>query len=146
MTGEEASWFWGASLIAFAFGVVFGIGFAMFFLQGFGRAKKLQLEVDRLEQELTEYKSQVTDHFKQTSNLVQKMTESYRDVYQHLAASSQKLCQEPIEMFQLGQSQSPDKLIASKPAPDPQSSVTPDSTTPVDTPLDDLLGKPPSAS
>lgn len=142
MTGQETSWFWGTSLIAFAFGSVFGIGFAMFFLQGFGRAKKLQLEVDRLEKELEEYKSQVTDHFKQTSTLVHKMTESYRDVYQHLATSSQQLCQEPIEMFQLGQEdRDPGKLLDNKPAPDQQTKQMPDSPPPGNTPLDDLLGK-----
>ena len=132
MNGQETSWLWGTSLIAVAFGVIIGIGLALLFMQNFGRAKKLQEEVDRLEQELTEYKSKVTDHFKQTSTLVQKMTESYRDVYQHLANSSQQLCQEPIEMFQLGQqNKEPDKLLTDKPA---------ESTSSFNTPLDDLLG------
>lgn len=146
MSGQETSWFWGTSLIAFAFGSVFGIGVAMFFMQGFGRAKKLQLEVDRLEKELEEYKSQVTDHFKQTSTLVQKMTESYRDVYQHLATSSQQLCQEPIQMFQLGQEgKNPDKLLDNKPEPDQQTDQAPGTPPPINTPVDDLLGKNSSA-
>jgi uncharacterized membrane-anchored protein YhcB (DUF1043 family) len=136
MIGEETSWLWGTSLIALALGVVLGIGLALLFMQNFGRAKKLQQEVDRLEQELTEYRSQVTDHFKQTSTLVQKMTESYRDVYQHLANSSQQLCQEPMEMFQLGQqNKEPEKLIADKPAENPT-----EKSASFNTPLDDLLG------
>lgn len=112
MTGQETSWLWGTGLIAFAFGLMCGVGFAMFFIHGFGRSKKLQAEVDRLEKELEEYRGEVTDHFKETSRLVKKMTESYRDVYHHLAASSQKLCQEPIDTLQLGHTGSdPAKLI-----------------------------------
>lgn len=139
MSGQETSWFWGTSLIAFAFGIMFGVGLIMF-LNGFGRAKKLQLEVERLEKELDEYKSKVTEHFKTTSNLVQKMTESYRDVYLHLANSSQQLCQEPVEMFQLGQ-QNPEKLLDSKPEPDQAA----DKPAPINTPLDDMLGKTPAS-
>ena len=138
MSGQETSWFWGTSLIAFAFGIIFGVGLIMF-LNGFGRAKKLQLEVERLEKELDEYKSKVTEHFKTTSGLVQKMTESYRDVYLHLANSSQQLCQEPVEMFQLGQ-QNPEKLLADKPEPDQPAADEPRANTP----LDDLLGKTPA--
>ena len=102
MVAEQAAgWMWGTGFIAFAFGLVFGMGLAMVAFKGFGRSTKLQKEVDRLQQELDDYKGKVTEHFKQTSVLVQKMTDSYRDVYQHLASSSQQLCQEPIDTPQL---------------------------------------------
>jgi len=140
MTGQETSWLWGTGLIAFAFGLVFGIGFAMFFIQGFGRTKKLQEEVNRLEQELAEYKSNVTEHFKKTSTLVHKMTESYRDVYQHLATSSQQLCQEPIDMLQLGSADSdPGKLLAKSPDTKPDNGDQSNITTPKNKPAEDML-------
>ncbi len=102
MVAEQAAgWVWGTGIIAFAFGLVFGMGLAVLLFKGLGRSKKLQEEVNRLQQELDDYKGKVTEHFKQTSVLVQKMTDSYRDVYQHLASSSQQLCQEPIDTPQL---------------------------------------------
>jgi len=53
-----------------------------------------QLE-DQLEKEQKEhqaYRSGVTTHFQKTAELVGKMTDSYKAVYDHLAYGSQTLC------------------------------------------------------
>jgi uncharacterized membrane-anchored protein YhcB (DUF1043 family) len=59
--------------------------------------KNLQAELDQLAERFTEYREQVAQHFMQTSNLVQEMTQSYRAVYEHLASGAYRLCGEDTE-------------------------------------------------
>lgn len=54
-------------------------------------ATKLQSELAAAEQEMKDYKTQVTDHFNKTSNLVNELTQDYVKVYQHLADGAQSL-------------------------------------------------------
>jgi uncharacterized membrane-anchored protein YhcB (DUF1043 family) len=42
------------------------------------------------------YKDNVSEHFSLTADLVQHMTESYREVYQHLASGAQDLCSNEV--------------------------------------------------
>ena len=42
------------------------------------------------------YRDNVSDHFSLTADLVQHMTESYREVYQHLASGAQDLCSNEV--------------------------------------------------
>lgn len=53
--------------------------------------ESLGKELQATQEELANYKEQVTEHFSKTANLVNNMTESYRDVYKHLAESSEQL-------------------------------------------------------
>ncbi len=58
---------------------------------------QLQKDLDSTNRELNRYKEQVTDHFSRTAELVNNLTESYRDVHQHLAKSADSLCDgEPL--------------------------------------------------
>ncbi len=50
------------------------------------------MELNELKEHFTGYRDQVTQHFMQTSSLVQTMTESYRAVYEHLATGARHLC------------------------------------------------------
>ncbi len=54
---------------------------------------KLQKDLDSANRELNTYKEQVTEHFSRTAELVNNLTESYRDVHQHLANSADTLCE-----------------------------------------------------
>ena len=56
------------------------------------RTQELQDKLQSLQQEFDSYHDQVGQHFLKTSELVQNMTESYRDVYEHLATGSQVPC------------------------------------------------------
>lgn len=51
-----------------------------------------QEQLSEVKQELEDYKSKVANHFEETADLVNKMTESYRGVYQQLATGAQVLC------------------------------------------------------
>ena len=96
MSGIEMSWAWAVGLITFAFGIACGIGIAYLMPGNRRRAQELQDKLENLQQEFDGYHDQVGQHFLKTSELVQKMTESYRDVYEHLATGSQALCQTPV--------------------------------------------------
>ncbi|BBB27262.1 YhcB family protein [Amphritea japonica] len=54
--------------------------------------QKLVDQLNEAQQELNEYKGQVNGHFEKTAELVNNLTESYREVHQHLAQGSESLC------------------------------------------------------
>lgn len=56
------------------------------------RVRELEGQVRALEQRHEQYKDDVSDHFNVTAELIQQMTQSYKDVYQHLATGAQDLC------------------------------------------------------
>jgi uncharacterized membrane-anchored protein YhcB (DUF1043 family) len=92
----DLSWVWSIGLISFAFGVVCGLGASLLLRGKRQRIQQLENELDELQQQFDGYREQVTEHFLTTSALVQKMTDSYKDVYEHLASGSQVLCEKPV--------------------------------------------------
>ncbi|WP_347332803.1 YhcB family protein [Marinimicrobium locisalis] len=56
-----------------------------------GQNRELEERVQRAENELKQYQQDVAEHFAQTSSLVNNLTQSYREVYEHLANSALKL-------------------------------------------------------
>ena len=100
-TGVEPSWVWGIGFIAFAFGLAIGVSVGYMTLGSRRRTQELQEKYDLLQRELDDYRGQVGQHFMRTSELVQNMTQSYREVYDHLARGSQALCKEPLKTPQL---------------------------------------------
>lgn len=103
----SSSWAWGIGLICFAFGIGGGVLLAYFLPGNRRRAEELEQQLADQQRQLDNYRGQVSQHFRQTSELVQKMTDSYRDVYEHLASGSQTLCQEPVSTPQLDIPQQP---------------------------------------
>ncbi len=95
-SGDDLTWVWVVGLISLAIGVGLGAGIAYLALGSFRRARELKSKLDALQQEHDAYRDEVAQHFLKTSQLVHKMTDSYRDVYKHLANSSQSLCKEPL--------------------------------------------------
>jgi len=85
----NSNWVWAIGLISFVIGV--GVGFLM--RGNRRRVHELEEELATVERQFNDYRLQVTRHFRTTSELVQKMTDSYREVYEHLAGGSQALCQ-----------------------------------------------------
>lgn len=54
--------------------------------------QELQEQLNGVRSELAGYQSEVSDHFRTTASLVQELTHSYRQVYEHLATGSNRLC------------------------------------------------------
>ena len=86
-------------------GIVVGgmAGYYFAKLDDLSKKQKQELEdkLQKSEQELVDYKDQVTTHFKETANLINNMTESYQKVHEHLAAGSVELCNNAIEVNKL---------------------------------------------
>lgn len=61
-----------------------------------GKVEELEARVAELQRFHDDYREHVSDHFNMTADLVQQMTDSYRDVYQHLARGAQDLCNDEI--------------------------------------------------
>jgi hypothetical protein len=77
--------------------VALGIGALIGFLLGraggsSSREQELVDELDVARAELDGYKRQVSEHFEQTAQLVNGLTDQYRKVHQHLASSAESLC------------------------------------------------------
>lgn len=78
---------WIIGVVALALGALIG-----YLLGRSGNGSEQQQALEDVQQELAAYKEKVASHFEETADLVTKMTESYRDVYKHLASSAQTLC------------------------------------------------------
>ena len=90
MFGEISVWDWIWAAIMFAIG-----GAAGFFISRQLKDKRtLELEekLTAARTELADYRGEVNQHFLKTSLLVSKLTNNYREVYEHLATGAQKLC------------------------------------------------------
>ena len=83
---------WLISIGAFALGTIIGLLIAGRLDVSPSKVKDLEEQVRKLKETNSEYRDSVSDHFSMTAELVQHMTESYRDVYQHLASGAQDLC------------------------------------------------------
>ncbi|WP_299180941.1 DUF1043 family protein [uncultured Neptuniibacter sp.] len=83
---------WLLSIAALIIGAV--IGFLMGRSGGNNnRQTELTQQLEDTRQELESYKSEVAEHFEKTASLVNDLTNSYKDVHQHLAEGAQELCQ-----------------------------------------------------
>lgn len=55
------------------------------------KSKNLENQLKSAEQKLTGYQQEVTEHFSRTAKLVNNLTESYKEVHEHLAGDALKL-------------------------------------------------------
>ena len=83
---------WLVAIAFLAIGVVVGILFASHLKSSPSRVRELESQIKSLKESHGEYRDSVSDHFSMTAELVQHMTESYKEVYQHLASGAQDLC------------------------------------------------------
>ncbi|MFW2131651.1 YhcB family protein, partial [Ectothiorhodospira haloalkaliphila] len=82
--------FVGAGLLGFWFGRQQGDA---------GRVLELQSEVENQRRKLESYRSQVNRHFEKTATLFTGMARSYRDLYEHLVDSYDRLGEGPSQQF-----------------------------------------------
>lgn len=91
------------------------------------QCRTLAEEVRRKDDELKIYQQNVTEHFVKTSELVNNLTQSYKDVHQHLAASAMKLTSPEIskKLLEAGSGEL-SKSTAADNAASPPKDYTPD--------------------
>jgi hypothetical protein len=83
---------WWLALAALIIGVTAGFIFGRIGDASRKRAETLQNELDSVNVELNEYRGRVTRHFTRTAELVDALAANSREIYNHLAEGSQKLC------------------------------------------------------
>lgn len=83
---------WLVAVGCLAVGIVIGVVIASRMNTSPSRVQELENQIRSLKETHTEYRENVSDHFSMTAELVHHMTESYREVYQHLATGAQDLC------------------------------------------------------
>ena len=87
---------WVIGLITFVIGLVAGAVIYKFLKSDEAKVKMLEEQLEALEREHETYKDNVHSHFNNTASLLNNLTDSYRDVYRHIAAGAQSLCPEYI--------------------------------------------------
>ena len=92
MFGEISLMAWMGSAIVFAIGG--GAGFFIARQIKDKRTLELEQQLQATQSKLTEYQDEVNRHFLKSSLLFNKLTDNYREVYEHLATGAQKLCKE----------------------------------------------------
>lgn len=92
MFGEISLLAWMGSAIVFAIGG--GAGFFIARQIKDKRTLELEQQLQATQSKLTDYQSDVNRHFLKSSLLFSKLTDNYREVYEHLATGAQKLCNE----------------------------------------------------
>ncbi|QIB66598.1 YhcB family protein [Kineobactrum salinum] len=67
------------------------------------RLRESELKLDQVTQAKRAYEEEVVEHFSQTARLLNNLTDSYRDVHNHLASGAETLCQErgPVSLGRL---------------------------------------------
>lgn len=83
---------WVTGFICLAAGAVAGYFLAGRVNAGPTRIAELEQQLQDMQRSNARYRDEVSEHFSTTADLVQQMTDSYRDVYQHLASGAQDLC------------------------------------------------------
>ncbi|MEM6580311.1 MAG: DUF1043 family protein [Pseudomonadota bacterium] len=67
------------------------------------RQREAERKLDQILQEKKAYEDEVVEHFSETANLLNNLTESYRGVHNHLATGAANLChgKGPVSMERL---------------------------------------------
>lgn len=60
------------------------------------RLRELESQMIDLQKEYTDYQSSVSAYFERTATLANQLTESYRDMHDHLRKGAQRLSAQPI--------------------------------------------------
>ena len=74
-------------------GTIIGVALSKILAKGPSN-NQLQQQLEDTQDQFTNYQKEVGTHFEQTASLVNKMTDSYREVHEHLSKGAQSLAQE----------------------------------------------------
>ncbi|MEH6470858.1 MAG: DUF1043 family protein [Halopseudomonas sp.] len=92
----QSIWLVGASTLII--GIVLGLLIAR--SSNNARSKEALIEeLNDARREFENYKVDVSSHFSQTADLVNNLTDSYREVHQHLSNSASRLCSEDEQLL-----------------------------------------------
>jgi uncharacterized membrane-anchored protein YhcB (DUF1043 family) len=87
---------WIVALGCFLAGAAAGALLFKIFRSDEAQVRDLKQQLQRLSEEHENYKSSVHSHFGNTARLFGQLTDSYREVYQHMAEGARQLCPDYI--------------------------------------------------
>lgn len=105
-------------IVGAAAGLFLGLGIGLLWGRQSSPSEQKHREVERkLDQVLQDkkvYEDEVVEHFSDTAKLLNSLTESYRDVHNHLAKGAAELCQGngPVALDQLENQRDPSEIPA----------------------------------
>ena len=105
---EISNFLWTVGGLAFFTGLVVGV-VLYHYLAANGGAALNNARIAELEAELKAYQNKVADHFSTSAHLINRMTESYRNIHDHLAESANELCTDELTRHRLN-----DALLSSQ--------------------------------
>lgn len=78
------------------------------------KSREVERKLDQVLQDKKAYENEVVDHFTDTAKLLNSLTESYREVHNHLASGAAELCQGqgPVVMSRLDSGADPAEIPA----------------------------------
>lgn len=82
------------AIAAFICGAVIGAFIYRLLQKDTSRSRRVEQQMDDLQQKHTHYQAQVSDHFLQTAHLINRLNKDYRDIHNHLADGASELCNE----------------------------------------------------
>jgi hypothetical protein len=76
--------------------------------------REVERKLDQVMQDKKVYEDEVVEHFTETAQLLNNLTESYRDVHNHLASGASTLCQGkgPVSLEHLQSERDPSEIPA----------------------------------
>ncbi len=89
---------WMIGLLGFAGGIAFGALIYHFTRSDEGGRTQIADDMQELQTHQQQYEEEVARHFARTAELVNNLTESYRDVHAHLAQGARSLCGDNEEL------------------------------------------------
>lgn len=105
--------------VAVVTGIAVGaLGFRFFFVPTEAGAAKSKKELADLNEKLEQQQLQINEHFVTTADLVNKLTMTYKEVYDHLSCGAESLCDADAATQVLEARQNVSKLIAADDARD----------------------------
>ncbi len=87
---------WLTAIGCLAVGIIIGVVITSRLNTSPARVQELENQIRTLKESHNSYRDNVSDHFSMTAELFQHMTESYKEVYQHLATGAQELCSHEV--------------------------------------------------
>lgn len=89
--------------------------------------KDLEAKLQQSQDQVKDYQQEVTDHFMKTSELVNNLSHSYRDVHEHLATGAMRLTNTEIsrQMIDAGFGRHENSQVISGETPEPPKDYAP---------------------
>jgi uncharacterized protein len=92
---DTAGNFWIVGICATLAGALIGYAAALIMNPGTSKSRELESRLQEAQDRLKDYRLEVHGHFQRSADLLRQLTETYREVHNHLAQGAESLCEHP---------------------------------------------------